>query len=219
MSTQEEINWKLVHENATGAGWQDLWSQDGPSTLEPQEGGLLFHSDKDQHDVIWLKPPVEGDVRIEYDFLPYESPGGTAILFIQATGEERGIYVRDILEWSDVRSGGDYDLYKSHMNYVSVSYTNPQDEVRFRQSLGFYLLERYEDADEVFERDAEHHICATKVGRRVSFEVTNKDSGETRTCEAEMRPEPAVTEGRIGLRLMNGRKARFSNFNVYTRRG
>jgi hypothetical protein len=210
-------DWELIYENATGQGWSELWVQDGPSTVRAEQGGLLFHADARQHDVLWFRPVIEGDLRIEYDFLPYESPGGTAILFIQATGDGQGVYEEDILAWRQERSGGEYALYKDHMNYASVSYTNPQDEVRFRQGPGFDLLERYEGAQEIFERGSMHGIVTTKVGRQVTFQVSNHNAGKSRTYRASLSRRPAVTTGRIGLRLMNGRKARFSDFNVYMR--
>ncbi len=211
------VDWKLAYSDPCTGDWRENWSLDGDSSVVTGSEGMTFYADKGHHDVLWFRPVIEGDIRVEYDYLNFPTRGGTTILFIEASGKDGGQYPEDILQWSEARSSGRYSLYKGEMNYVSVSYSNPQNEVRLRQCPGFQVIARHENAN-MFQPGQLHHIVAEKVGRQMRFTVTNRHSGVRKSFEATLAEQPAIAPGRIGLRNMNNRKVRYSDFKLYVRK-
>lgn len=207
-------DWQLLHRDPLTGDWREQWSLDGHSKVETGSNGMVFTADKGQNDVLWFKPRIEGDVAITYTFEHLVDSPNVIILFVQATGSGEEPYVEDLFAWQDLRESGRYPLYKQNMNYVSVSYANGQDEVRFRQCLGFDVIGKH-DAEGAFAVGKVYDVCFTRIGREVVFTATDQATGTEYRWPATMNPEPLSDSGWIGIRHMNRQSARYRDFAVY----
>jgi hypothetical protein len=209
-----EVKWKLAHSDPMTGDWKKHWRQDAEATITTGEDGMTIAAEKG-HDVIWFKPVIAGDIRIEYNYVGLGRNINTILLLVQATGIG-GQRDEDIFAWADQRNPASYRLYRANMHYVSASYANRQDEIRIRQQPETGYLTQAE-AGGLFAPGEEHHVVFQRVGADVRFTATNKKTGATKTFTGKADLEKLVPKGRIGIRHMGYRKGRYSNFKVYTR--
>jgi hypothetical protein len=216
--------------------WREHWFLDGEkATLASGPGGLAFsagpEAENAHHAVLWTKDAFEGDVRIEYDYTRLdEAVRYVNIIYIQATGSGKDPYGRDIAEWAHLRREPAMSHYFNHMHTLHVSYAafgneddRDEDYVRARRYLwdpekpgldGTTLEEEY-FLTGLFRPGVEHHFTFMKTGEDLFFEA--KTAAEKRLFHWSLADVPSVTEGRIGLRHMHTRAARYKDFRIWTR--
>jgi hypothetical protein len=225
--------WKEVFfDNGTG-DWRDKWFLDGeigavensPSGMR-LSGGPRFGDDA-HHMVLWTKDSFEGDVKIEYDYtrLDFENRA-VNILFIHATGSGNGPYARDITEWNELRKVPAMETYFNNMNLYHLSYAAfPLDGIdttayirgrRYMPDTGKGLEGTDFTPDYfpqgLFEPGVPHHITVIKRGTDIHMRIKNDQ--RVYYCKMSNTALPTVTEGRLGLRHMYTRSARYKNFRV-----
>ncbi len=210
-TNEQPVKWVVAHEDPMTGDWKKNWKQDAESTISTSSEGMTIKAEKG-HDVIWFKPVIEGDLRIEYDYLGLGGNINTILLLVQASGKG-GEFKEDIFEWADQRNPASYKKYRASMHYISCSYANKQDEVRIRQQPDTGYLGQFE-ADGMLQPGDQHHIVFERIGINIRFIVKNTKTGKEKIYKAKANPENMVPKGRIGFRHMGMRSARYSNFKV-----
>ncbi len=229
---------EAFYDDGTG-DWQDRWFLDGEhATLTNSELGMDFtagptHLNHAHHAVLWTKQSFEGDVKIEYEYTKLDDTiWCVTLLYIQATGKGEGRYTRDISEWGDLRREPLMPLYFEHMNLYHISYAAWDGFNKDPNDPGYVRARRYRagsiqgtelqpdtyTAAGFFQTGAPHKITAIKSGSHLYFNVENATTGESMLCHWENTEFPPVLEGRIGLRHMFTRSARYRNFKVFVRK-
>jgi hypothetical protein len=212
--------------------WREKWFLDGEiGSVETSTNGLQltagpqFRNDA-HHMVLWTKDSFEGDLKIEFDYtrLDFETRC-VNILYIQATGSGIGPYAKDISEWNELRRIPAMKMYFNHMNLYHISFAAfPNDEdatqyIRGRRYMptagkgleGTDLMPDY-FPEGLFEPGVKHHITVIKQGTDLFMRIENER--QVYHCRMSNPGLPPVTEGRIGLRHMFTRSARYRNFRI-----
>ena len=228
--------WKEAFFDECTGDWRDQWFLDGEiGTAENSpagmrlSGGPRFWNDA-HHMVLWTKDSFEGDVKIEYDYtrLDFENRA-VNILFIHATGSGTGPYARDITEWNELRKVPAMKTYFNNMNLYHVSYAAfPLDGIdttayirgrRYMPDTGKGLEGTDFTPDYfpvgLFEPGVPHHITVIKRGTDILMRIENDQ--QVYHCKMSNTALPTVTEGRVGLRHMYTRSARYKNFRISER--
>lgn len=239
-SSYDEINkskqWELALKDKCTKDWTKNWTLDGLiATVENSKKGMLFTAGPEfkndaHHAVLWTKESFAGDIKIEYDYTRTDKETScVTILYIQATGDEEGEFVKDISAWSKFREVPAMKKYFENMNALHVSYAafvNSSDTSYYVRARRYPKLEGKSfdltkiapsyDNQGYFKSGQTYHITAIKSGNLLFFKMESKDGEELFTWDLS-NVEP-VTEGRIGLRHMYTRSANYSNFKVYTKK-
>ncbi|MBP83315.1 MAG: hypothetical protein CMO61_05650 [Verrucomicrobiales bacterium] len=221
--------WAEVFSDSCTADWKEKWFLDGEVgtvTNSPQgmtlTAGPEFKNDA-HHMVLWTKRSFEGDLKIEYEYTRTDkAPNCVTILYIQATGSGKGPYVKDITKWNELRKTPAMKTYYKHMHTYHISYAaNPGiDKAYIRgrryipdsQGLKGTALKPDYSTPKLFATGVKHHITVIKKDRDLYMRVENPD--QVVYCHMSNPNLPLITEGRIGLRHMFTRSARYANFKV-----
>lgn len=224
--------WQEVFADPCTGDWRQHWFLDGEvGTVTTAADGMTltagpeFKNDA-HHMVLWTKQSFEGNLKIEYDYTRTDKETRCVnILYIQATGSGKGPYARDISQWNDLRKVPAMATYFDHMHTYHLSYAafpnsgeNRVSYLRARRYLpegdgikGTELAPDY-DPQGFFAEGVKHHITVIKKDRDLFLRVENPD----RVGHYHFRNPrlPAITEGRVGLRHMFTRSARYRNFQI-----
>jgi hypothetical protein len=224
-------NWQTALSDDCTADWTEQWFLDGevgtvitgPDGMEltaGQEYGNDAH-----HMVLWTKDVFEGDLKIEYNTTRLDDETRCVnILYIQASGSGEAPYVNDITQWNELRRVPAMRMYFNHMNTYHISYAAfPNDDrqqayIRARRYMPNAIglkgsnLEPDYFPEGLFETGVPHKITVIKKDRSISMRIENAE--QTYYCHMINLDLPAVTTGRIGLRHMFTRSARYQNIRV-----
>ena len=218
--------WAEKFSDGCTEAWKGKWFLDGEvgTVTNSPEGMTLtagpeFRNDA-HHMVLWTKDSFEGDLKIEYDYTRLdEAPNCVTILYIQATGSGEGLYAKDITKWSELRKVPAMKTYYNHMNTYHISYAvGDKRYIRGRRYIpekkGLKGTELKPDyfTPELFATGVKHHITAIKKDRDLYMRVGNPD--QVVYCHIANPGLPVITAGRIGLRHMFTRSARYANLRV-----
>ena len=215
--------------------WQDNWFMDGlkakvtngPEGMDFTAGPTAL--DDSCHAVLWTKQSFVGDLKIEYDYTCLNKDVQFVnIIYIQATGNEKVGKARDIAQWASERRVPSMKCYFNGMDTYHISYAafdmgskDPENDYvrmrRYRPDLrqglnGTDIAPDNYRRTGLFKPAVKHHITIIKQGTRVEMEVRNEQKISRFAWDA--KDHPPIDEGRIGLRHMYTRSARYANFNV-----
>lgn len=225
-------SWRKVFVDPCTGDWNDKWFLDGEvgTVTNGLDGMTLtagpeFKNDA-HHMVLWTKEEFAGDLRIEYDYTRLDNENRcVTILYIQATGSGQPGYDRDITKWKNERRVPAMRTYYNTMNLYHVSYSAfgndgkaTQSYIRARRYMPHAKglkgtdLEPDYHFDTLFATGVKHHITVIKKDRELLMRVENP--GEVAYCRMVNTELPPVTEGRIGLRHMFTRSARYENVTI-----
>lgn len=224
-------SWKESFADPGTGDWKTKWFLDGKvgTVTNSPEGmtltaGLEFKKDA-HHMVLWTKEEFKGDLKIEYDYTRLDDETRcVTILYLQATGSGVGPYHKDISKWNELREVPSMRTYFNHMHTYHISYAafpNSSDDtayLRARRYLpekfglkGTELMPDY-FPEGLFEKGVKHHLTVIKKDRDLFMKIENPTLAFY--CHFQNRIFPVITEGRIGLRHMYTRSARYQNFTV-----
>ncbi|MFC0535709.1 DUF1961 family protein [Pelagicoccus mobilis] len=223
--------WKEVFSDSCTGDWTQQWFLDGEvgkvtTSLDGMTltAGPEFKNDA-HHMVLWTKESFEGDVKIEYDYTRLDSETNCVnILYIQATGSGEAPFVEDITGWSELRRVPAMRMYFDHMNTYHISYAafpNDEDTTQYIRARRYMPnatglkgsdLEPDYFPEGLFETGVPHKITVIKKDREILMRIQNAD--QDYYCHMTNPNLPTVTEGRIGLRHMFTRSARYQNFKI-----
>jgi len=235
LNTQD---WQEVFFDSGAVDWREHWSLDGLKA-EVTNGveGMNFRAgpvprEHASHAVLWTKESFTADLRIEYEYTRTdEATQYVNILYIQATGSGEKGFPTDISEWADQRTVPAMSVYWGNMNTYHISYaaygrepvTDDYDYIRARRYRPDLLPKKNGPIFEpdIYERTGlfapgvPHRITVIKQGNELFMMIRNPD--KEYLCHWVNTDQPLVTEGRIGLRHMYTRSARYRDFRVSVR--
>lgn len=230
-------DWELQFSDPCTDNWQDKWFLDGElATVEQNESGMDLKAgpvnrDNAHHAVLWTKDSFEGDIKIEYNYTRTDSQLiNVNILFIQATGTGEEGFDKDITKWNDYRKVPTMSKYYKNMNTLHISYAafnmnndDPEaDYLRVRQ----YPVSETVSFDDMEVRPSyyktglflpgvTYKVTIIKTAEKLYMTIVGDD--KNRTYSWHLNKPTSITEGRIGLRHMFTRSARYNDFKVYTK--
>jgi len=225
-------DWKEVLNDPGTTDWRKLWFLDGEIasvTNTPQgmelRAGPEFRNDA-HHMVLWTKEQFSGDLKIEYEYTRLDTETRcVTILYVQATGSGTDPYAKDILDWAELRRVPSMKTYFNHMDTYHVSYAAypnaddaTEDYIRARRYMpeakglrGTDLAPDYFRTG-LFDTGVPHKITVIKSGQELFMLVRNDE--KQMLCHWKNEVFPPILEGRIGLRHMYTRSARYRNFRI-----
>ena len=224
--TASQGQWREVFADACMDDWKQRWFLDGEvgTVTNSPEGMTLTagHEYKNDahHIVLWTKESFSGDLKIDYDYTRLDQENRCVnILYVQATGSGLGPYAKDITTWNDLRRIPAMSTYFDHLNTYHLSYAAfPDGYIRGRRYMpekdglkGTELKPDYFPKD-LFKTGVPHKITVIKKARDLFVRIENAE--QTVFYHMSNTDLPEITEGRIGLRHMFIRAARYRNFRV-----
>tara|TARA_R110002111_G_scaffold53434_7_gene92838 strand:- start:1640 stop:2395 length:756 start_codon:yes stop_codon:yes gene_type:complete len=238
ISELEELNnsknWKKTFKDCGNGNWEDKWFLDGEmATITNSKKGMHFRAgpeDKNDvhHAVLWTKDSFEGNLKMEFDYTKKDTVHkNVTILYIQATGNGKIPFEKDITKWNHLRKIPSMRTYFNNMNALHISYAafdpDGNEYVRARrypttEELAFkdiVVEPSYDNLKDLFKKDVTYHITVIKTKEKLFFKVEGDNREETFFWDLSQK-EPII-EGRIGLRHMYARSAQYKNFKVYSR--
>lgn len=226
-----DANWQEVFYDPCTQDWRDNWSLDGEkATVTNQKEGMDFMAgpkafNDAHHAVLWTIQDFKGDLKIEYDYTRLDKELRMVnILYIQATGSGRPGFGKDISEWADKRTVPSMKSYYNNMNAYHISYaafgtdnTVPgKDYIRARRYMANGLkgteLDNEYELTGFFAPGVPHKITIIKRDRDIYMHIQNEQ--KEMLCHFVNTKFPPINEGKIGLRHMYTRGARYKNFKV-----
>ena len=230
-SRLSEAPWEEVLHDSCTQDWQDTFTLDGKkATITHSEKGMDFLAgpkagNDAHHAVLWTKKDFQGDLKIEYEYTRLDSEARmVTILYIQATGSGEPGFGKDITTWAKNREVPAMKTYFNHMNTYHISYAafgtgtrEPgNDYIRGRRYMAAGLketnLENEWTKTGLFETGVPHKITVIKQDRDIYMHIRNAE--KELLCHFVNTKFPPITEGRIGLRHMYTRGARYKDFKV-----
>lgn len=229
-------DWKLQFEDPCTGNWENNWFKDGLiATVQTSDEGMNLVAGPENrndahHTVLWTKASFAGDIKIEYKYTRTDTQVvNVNILYIQATGigkEGRG---QDISQWNAYRevptmSKYYYNMDPLHISYAAFPMVNQDasnDYIRIRK---YPAVEKKFGETEIspayfktglFLPFETYQVTVVKTGSKLFFQVTGQDMEKLYTWDLEKDQSPQA--GRIGLRHMFTRSARYSDFKVFTK--
>ena len=228
-----KTEWKEVFHDPCTGDWKERWTLDGEvATVTNAHNGMELKAGPEpkndaHHAVLWTKQEFMGDLRIDYEYTPTDEQFQfVSILYIQATGSGKKGFDADISKWADQRKVPSMRTYYANMNLYHISYNaygadkSPGlDYVRGRRYMcaelkGTELENEYKETG-FFQQSVPHQITVIKRDMEVFMHIRAGDKEQL--CHFVNNKFPAVTKGRIGLRHMFTRSARYKDFKISAR--
>ncbi len=226
-----EAHWQEVFSDSGTGDWKRQWFLDGEigkvqTGAEGMElsAGPEFKNDA-HHMVLWTKESFAGDLKIEYDYTRLDSETNcVTILYIQASGSGEAPFTKDISEWSELRRVPSMKMYFDHMNTYHISYAafpNNEDTTAYIRARRYMPnaaglagsdLEPDYFPEGLFETGVPHKITVIKKDRAIFMHIRNAE--QVYYCHMTNPDLPPVSEGRIGLRHMFTRSARYKDIRI-----
>jgi parallel beta-helix repeat protein len=227
----KEAEWKQVFHDPCTRNWKDKWTLDGvKATVTNSTKGMDFTAGPQafndaHHAVLWSKRDFKGDLKIEYEYTRLDKEVRMVnIIYIQATGSGENGFDEDISTWADKRTVPSMRTYFNNMNTYHISYAAfgtknkdaTKDYIRARRYIcrglnGTELENEYKNTG-FFATGVPHKITIVKSGKDVYMHI--KNSQKEMLCHFVNSKFPPIMEGKIGLRHMYTRGARYKNFRV-----
>jgi len=228
------LDWRAVFNDPCTGNWKDRWTLDGrKATVTNGTKGMDFRAgpvrrDNASHVVMWTKQSFKGDIRLDYEYTKLDDTvEAVTILYIQATGSGADGYDKDISKWADKRQVPAMKTYFNHMNLFHISYAafnignkDPKKEyIRARRYMpeskdGLANTDLKPDYFEtgLFKKGVPHKITVIKKGDDLFMHIRSRE--KELLCHWKTDALPPVLEGRIGLRHMWTRGARYRDFRI-----
>lgn len=229
-----KAKWRTAFFDSCTEDWRRRWTLDGMKASVTNTGkGMDFRAgpvpkENASHAVMWTKQSFAGDIRLDYEYTKLDDKvEAVTILYIQATGSGAEGYDKDISKWADKRTVPAMSMYFNHINLHHISYaafdignTDPaKDYIRARRYMpdrpgGLANTDLEPDYFEtgLFEQGVPHKITVIKKADNLFMHIRNREKEQL--CHWKTDSFPPVLEGRIGLRHMWTRAARYKNFKI-----
>jgi len=230
----QKLDWEQIFFDPGTKKWDKKWLLDGmKARVYNSHQGMEFYAgpvpaEDSSHSVLWTKESFSGDIKIEYEYTRLDNANKYVnIIYIQATGSGEGDFIEEIFDWSELRRVPAMRMYFNHMNTYHISYAaygntdelEKVDYVRARRYMpesgkglrGTDLAPDYFDSG-LFQPGVKHQITVIKHGNDLYMEIIAPD--KNMICHWNNTNLPPIEKGRIGLRHMASRNARYKNFRV-----
>ena len=228
-----DLDWETSFFDPGTKQWNKKWLLDGlKARVYNSSMGMEFYAgpvpaEDSSHAVLWTRESFSGNVKIEYEYTRLDAATKYVnIIYIQATGMGEGDFTEEIFDWSELRRVPAMRMYYNHMNTYHVSYAaftntdepDKEDYIRARRYMpevgglrGTDLAPDYFQSD-LFQPGVKHSITIIKYGNDLYMEIVGP--AKKMLCHWKNTSFPPIHHGRIGLRHMASRNARYRNFRV-----
>jgi len=168
---------------------------------------------------------------IEYDYTRTDTTTRCVnILYFHATGKGDPAYPTNIALWNEKRPVPHMRTYFNnmktyHISYAAFSakeYSGTNDYIRLRrynpdkQGLGGTDIPGDKFKTGLFKPFETYHIKVVKYGSQIEMHIRHQaDTSEALVCKWDVSAFPVYESGRIGLRHMYTRSARYKNIQVW----
>ncbi|GAB5559851.1 MAG: hypothetical protein SynsKO_14980 [Synoicihabitans sp.] len=231
--------WQEAMYDSGKVDWTHQWVLDGrEADITNDADGMHYASGWEEgnhahHAVLWTKQSFAGDVRIDFSYTRTDDAiRNVNIIYVQATGNGEGEFVEDIVSWSHLRAEPWMKYYFQRMNTYHISFaafgtknTDPaEDYIRARRYMpgvdaglrGTDLKPDYARTG-LFNPGETYQVTVIKRGRDLLMRIVGQDGPYF--CHWRNEDLPPIQHGRIGLRHMYARSARYQDFRVAVRPG
>lgn len=229
--------WQLKFQDSCTQNWQSKWFVDGKNAeITNTDKGMDFSAGKIERNdaynaVLWTKESFEGNTKIVFEYTKTDLKSTFAtILYLQATGIETTPYEDDITKWNQLREIPSMKTYYQFMKALHISFASYEndntdlknDYIRARQ-YPVISGQNFNKTTEIpessfntglFLPNETYSITVIKTNNELYFNVTGKNFSKLFFWNLSNYPQ--LNHGRIGLRHMFTRSARYKNFSVYT---
>lgn len=234
---RDSKKWELKFEDSCKGDWHEKWFLDGEiATVENSDLGMNFTAGPEfrndaHHAVLWTDESFKGDVKVEFNYTRTDKQTiNVNIIYIQAQGIGEGEYTKDIKEWNELRKVPSMHIYYDYMNPLHISFAafpmvneDPaNDYIRARKypvsdEITFDEMEVAPSYDNIglFKPGITYKVTVVKTDYRLYMQV--EGDGRDECYEWDVTDKAKLEDGRIGLRHMYTRAARYSDFKVYTK--
>ncbi len=225
-------NWKERFLDSCEQDWKKKWFLDGEiGTVSHDPKGMTLTAGSEfkndaHHMVLWTKDIFEGDLKIEYDYTRLDNARKCVnILYVQATGSGEHPYTYDIYESRALRKVPAMKEYFDKMNCYHISYAafgnndeSVEQYIRARRYMPHQTGLKGSDLkpdyfpEGLFAHGEKHHLVFIKKERDIYVKVEN--DSQIYYCHMQNTALPPVQSGRIGLRHMFTRSAKYRNIQI-----
>ncbi len=228
-----DLGWETIFSDPGTKQWKEKWWLDGlKARVYNSPEGMEFYAgpvpaEDSSHAVLWTRESFSGNVKIEYEYTRLDAATKYVnIIYIQATGMGEGDFTEDIFDWSGQRRVPAMRMYYNHMNTYHISYAaftntdevDKHDYIRARRYMplvgglqGTDLSPDYFQSG-LFQPGVKHRITIIKYENDLYMEIVGP--AKKMLCHWQNTSLPPINHGRIGLRHMASRNARYRNFRV-----
>jgi hypothetical protein len=230
---QKALNqpWQQVFFDSGQVNWKKKWFLDGrvgkvtnSSEGMTLEAGPEFKNDQ-HHMVLWTQESFSGNLKIEFNYTRLDQETRCVnILYIQASGIGIHPFEKDIYKWRKLRETPSMKMYYDHMHTYHISFAafpnndNDQSYLRARRYLpdsgglkGTNIEPTYYP-EGLFKPGIPHQFTVIKHEHELLIKLENpSQSCYYRFLNMDL---PLIQEGRIGIRHMFTRSARYKNIRV-----
>jgi hypothetical protein len=229
------MDWKEVFYDSCTDDWKERWTLDGlKAVITNSDKGMDFRAgavrkENASHAVMWTKDSFTGDIRLDYEYTKLDDTvEAVTILYIQATGSGAEGYDKDISKWANQREVASMKKYFNHIHLFHISYAafnigntdSAKDYIRARRYMpettsGLANTDLEPDYFEtgLFKRGVPHKITVIKKGDDLFMYIRNREKEKLYHWKTDSFPP--ILEGRIGLRHMWTRAARYRDFHIW----
>ncbi len=229
MAASGPVEWT----SPVGEQWREGWFLDGRvGRVEPTAEGFELWAgptprDNAHHVVLWTQREFSGDLRLDFDYVRLDdATDDVNILYLFARGSGTAPYVEDLSAWRELRAEPRMAWYFSHVATYHISFAafgdadHPGvDYIRARRYLPetkVYLNGTDFAPDNfdtgLFKPGVRYHFTVIRAGTDLFMRVTGPD--HERLFHWDTSRLPRLETGRIGLRHMAGRAARYEHIEV-----
>lgn len=227
----------LLFEDTGTKNWQEKWMLDGQRSkvINTKKGMELLagpeYGNDTCHTVLWTKQSFQGNICIEYDYTRTDTTSRCAnILYFHASGKGDTDYPTDIAIWNDKRIVPHMHTYFNNMHTYHISYaafsakeySGYNDYIRLRRynpnkrGLGGTNVPGDHFRTGLFKTNVTYHIQVFRYKNQIEMHIqNNQNASEQLICKWDVSMFPACESGRIGLRHMYTRNARYKNIKIW----
>ncbi|NIJ46479.1 hypothetical protein FHR24_002967 [Wenyingzhuangia heitensis] len=217
--------------------WTQNWMLDGTKSkvVNSKKGMELIagpeHGNDTCHTVLWTKKSFKGNICIEYDYTKTDTTSRCVnILYFHTTGKGTEEYPTDISLWNNKRTVPHMKTYFNnihtyHISYAAFSakeYSGDHDYIRLRRynptQIGLQNTDVPGDHFNtgLFKTNLTYHIQVFKYKSQIEMHIQNKqDTADQKICKWDVSEFADCNYGRVGLRHMYTRSARYKNFKIW----
>lgn len=228
---------KLLFEDTGTQDWNEKWMLDGQQAkvINTKRGMELIagsdHGNDSSHMVLWTKQSFQGDISIEYDYTRTDTTTRCVnILYFLATGKGGTDHPKDIALWNDKRKVASMRTYFNNMHTYHISYaafaareySGNNDYIRLRRynpdKKGLANTDVPGDhfRTGLFKPGITYHIQVVKYKDQIEMHIQNtQNATESLSLNWNVSEFSNCESGRIGLRHMYTRNARYKNIKVW----
>ena len=231
------VETKVLFEDDGTTDWRNHWMLDGERAIVKNSNqGMDFFAGSEIgndscHAVLWTQQSFSGDISIEYEYTRIDTAiRFVNILYFMATGKGDEEHPKDISLWNEKRRVPAMDVYFNYMNTYHISYAafpvdndgTQVDYIRLRRYRpgGASGLSNTDFPGDVFDTGlfktgVTYRVKVILLGTTIEMQVQNMENlQEQKAIKWDASIFPLCREGRVGLRHMYGRSARYKNFTI-----